>query len=146
MQARVIKGRRVKGFGVGAYYISHPYYSGWFSKLLSCRPFPGTLNIETDIDWRELAGLCEPIVVPEAEWEGKHLGAVYVWRARVETNQGSADVLVIRPLLSSHEPSVLEIVACERLSPLLKGDTIRVEILCRGGDDESRLNTSRGRG
>jgi len=134
MGVRVVEGRRVGGFGVGGHYVGHPYYSEWFERLLGCRPFPGTLNVEADVDWRELAGLCEPVVVPETVWEGRRLGAVYVWRARLGAREGPVEVLVIRPLLSGHGPRVLEVVACDRLAPLLAGDHVRLEVLCRGDE------------
>ncbi|BES81938.1 DUF120 domain-containing protein [Pyrodictium abyssi] len=132
MGPRIVEGRRVKGFGVGGRYVGHPYYGGWFERLLGCRPFPGTLNVEASVDWRELAGLCEPVVVPETVWEGQRLGAVYVWRARLRTREGPVEVLIIRPLLSGHGPRVLELVACSKLAPLLDSDRVELEILCSG--------------
>ena len=126
----VLRGKRVDGLGVGGRYVSMQYYSTWFRRLLGCEPYPGTLNFIGKADWRELAGLCEPIVIPEARIGDKRLGAVYVWRARLRTVTGKRDVLVIRPLLSVHEPVVLEIVACERLAPVLPDDEIEVEIEC----------------
>lgn len=127
-------GRRVPGLGVGGRYVAHPYYSSRLGELLGCRPFPGTLNFDAGVDWRELAARCEPLVVPETTWEGRRLGAVYAWRARLETRSGSEEVLVIRPLLSRHPPTVLEIVACRRLADDLPGDEVRVEITgCGGG-------------
>lgn len=126
----VLRGKRIQGLGVGGRYVSMEYYSTWFSRLLGCEPYPGTLNFSGKADWRELAGLCEPLVIPEKRMSDKRLGAVYVWRARLRTVTGKRDVLVIRPLLSSHEPTVLEIVACEKLAPVLPDDEIEVEIEC----------------
>ncbi|KSW12036.1 hypothetical protein CF15_04455 [Pyrodictium occultum] len=130
MGSRLVEGRRAPGFGEGGRYVSHPYYSGWFERLLGCRPFPGTLNIEAGVDWRQLAGECEPLVIPETIWEGRRLGAVYAWRARVRTREGSVEAMLIRPLLSRHGPRVLELVACRRLEPLLPGDRVVVEVEC----------------
>jgi len=129
-QPLVIRGKRVRGLGVGGRYVSLPYYSSWFRRLLGCEPYPGTLNFRGKADWRELASLCEPMVIPEAVADGRRLGAVYVWRARLRTVAGKRDVLVIRPLLSGHEPVVLEIVACEKLAPLLPDEEIELEIEC----------------
>ncbi|BEP16817.1 hypothetical protein PYJP_01690 [Pyrofollis japonicus] len=126
----VLRGKRVQGLGVGGRYVSMPYYSSWFRRLLGCDPYPGTLNFRGKADWRELAGLCEPLVIPEHVEDDKRYGAVYVWRARLRTRAGKRDVLVIRPLLSAHEPQVLEIVACEKLAPLLPDDEIEVEVQC----------------
>lgn len=126
----VLRGRRVEGLGVGGKYVSMPYYSTWFRRFLGCDPYPGTLNFVGKADWRELAGLCEPLLIPEKRLSDKRLGAVYVWRARLRTRIGKKNVVVIRPLLSSHEPTVLEIVACEKLSPILPDDEIEVEIEC----------------
>ncbi len=125
-------GRMVEGLGVGGKYVSHPYYEEQLGKLLGCKPFPGTLNLETDTDWRELSSNCAPIVVKETVWEGRVLGAVYAWRARLVTVKGEARVLVIRPLKSVHSPRVLELVACERLRGLVEGvDRVEVVVDCK---------------
>ncbi len=131
-----LMGRQVRGFGVGGRYVSHPYYSGKFRELLGCEPFPGTLNFDAGVDWRELASVCEPKVIPETVWDGARLGAVYVWHGRVMTRRGYVEVVVIRPLLSGHPPTVLEIVACEKLKPLLheSDDAVLVTIECREGE------------
>ena len=134
MRRIVLKGRRVPGFGVGGKYVSHPYYSRHLESQLGCTPFPGTLNFDAGVDWRELAGACQPSVIPETVWDGVRLGAVYVWRGHVETRRGTVRALVIRPLLSGHPPTVLEIVACERLEPLLPGSDVVVSIECVEGE------------
>jgi len=129
-------GRQVRGFGVGGRYVSHPYYSGWFERTLGCKPFPGTLNFDAGVDWRELASACKPEVIPETVYDGVRLGAVYVWRGRVMTREGYVEAAVIRPLLSGHPPTVLEIVACRRLKPLLpeSDDAVLVTIDCVEGE------------
>jgi riboflavin kinase len=127
----VVEGRYTSGLGVGAKFIAHPYYAEALSQLLGCKPHPGTLNIVSSIDWRELASNCEPIVIPETVWDGRRLGAVYVWRARIRVDTKALDVLLIRPLLSKHDPEVLELVSCSRLRDILTSDHLRVEVLCR---------------
>ncbi len=62
---------------------------------------------------------------------GRRLGAVYVWRARIRVDTKALDVLLIRPLLSKHDPEVLELVSCSRLRDILTSDHLRVEVLCR---------------
>ena len=126
--ARPIQGKLVKGLGIGGRYVSHPYYTDWFKRLLGCTPYPGTLNVWTDTDWRELASQCRPIVIPEAKWNGVVLGSVYVWRARLE--ELAELVALIRPLKSRHEPEVLEIVACKKLRPHLKTENIVIIVEC----------------
>jgi len=129
----VLEGRRVPGLGVGGRYVSHPYYRGELGRLLGCDPYPGTLNFDAGVDWRELSSRCEPIVVKETVWsDGTRLGAVYAWRARVETVGGEVEALVIRPLLSRHPPTVLEIVACKRLLEELPEGRVRVRVECSG--------------
>jgi len=130
-------GRKTRGLGVGGRYISHPYYRGHFERLLGCTPYPGTLNLETSIDWRQLAATCEPSLIPEASWEGRRLGAVYAWSARIETREGPVRVALIRPLLSRHPPHVLEVVACEKLADRT-GDEVRVLVDCRENPDYTR--------
>lgn len=127
----VIEGRCTSGLGVGAKFIAHPYYAEALSRLLGCKPYPGTLNIVASMDWRELASNCEPIVIPETVWDGRRLGAVYVWRARIRVGAEALDVLLIRPLLSKHDPRVLELVSCSRLRDVLTSDHLCVEVLCK---------------
>ncbi|GEM_PF-346564 len=134
----VIAGKKTKGLGVGGRYISHPYYSEKFRELLGCQPYPGTLNIETDTDWRQLAAACIPHVIPEASWQGRGLGAVYAWEATIETSEGPKRAVVIRPLLSRHPPNILEIVACEKLADKIEGDRVTARIRCRKNPDYTR--------
>jgi CTP-dependent riboflavin kinase len=124
-----LRGKLVKGFGVGGRYVSHPYYSSWFEQFLGCKPFPGTLNFDAGVDWRELASACKPKVIPEIIWDRTRLGAVYVWSGKVETRQGHVNAAIIRPLLSRHPPTVLEVVACIQLKPLLNEGNDRIMVL-----------------
>jgi len=131
---RTVEGRVTPGLGVGGRYVSHPYYRGEFRRLLGCDPYPGTLNFRANVDWRELAGECEPLVIKETVWsDGRRLGAVYAWPARVELADGAIEALVIRPLLSRHEPNVLEVVACERIGDRLPDSRVRARIRCSPG-------------
>lgn len=127
----VVEGKCISGFGVGAKFMAHPYYEKAFSELLGCKPYPGTLNIVSTVDWRELASNCEPIVIPETLWDGRRLGAVYAWRARIRVDSNTFEVLLIRPLLSKHSPEVLELVSCSRLRDAIRGTSLRVEVFCR---------------
>lgn len=43
-----IKGKVTSGFGKGAYFLSHEFYSSRFNKYCGFFPFPGTLNIIVD--------------------------------------------------------------------------------------------------
>ncbi len=134
----VVEGRVVKGLGVGGRYVAHPYYSEKLGALLGCRPYPGTLNFEANMDWRELAARCIPELVGETLWEGRRLGAVYAWRARLLLpGGGEAGCLVIRPLLSRHPPNVLEVVACEKLAEKL-GGVVKALVECRENPDYTR--------
>ena len=129
-----VTGRVVRGLGVGGKYVAHPYYSRRFREILGCNPYPGTLNLDTDTDWRMLASHCLPETIEETVWDGVRLGAVYAWRvARIEPCREpcTAPTVLIRPLLSRHPHNVLELVSCTRLRPLLAGDTVTVEVECR---------------
>jgi riboflavin kinase len=130
----IVRGRVTVGLGVGGKYVSHPYYREAFSKVLGCTPFPGTLNLATDSDWRLLASLCQPMVIEETVWNGTRLGAVYMWRVlSLGPLKGDRQprALLIRPLLSKHPSNVLEVVACVELRPLLASDEVSVAIECR---------------
>ncbi len=134
-----VRGRIVEGLGVGGKYVAHPYYMSVFTAILGCKPYPGTLNIRADIDWRELAAKCVPEVINEVYWDGVRLGAVYVWRAKlaIDLNVRPPTVL-IRPLLSRHESNVVELVSCSRLRDLLRSDHVEVIVLCRRNPDYTR--------
>jgi len=120
-----IVGRYVKGYGVGRYYVEHPYYNSILQQLLNCKPYPGTFNIKANVDWRELAVKCRPHVIPGMLVDNVELGGVYVWYAWL----GRTKVLLIRPLKSKHEPNVLELVACTRLEGYDEEHVV-VEIEC----------------
>jgi riboflavin kinase len=124
-------GKHIEGLGVGGKFISMEYYLAHFRKLLGCDPYPGTLNLETHCDWRELQSLCKPYVVPGKEVDGRMLGPVLVWRGVVELKDGErVQCLILRPLLSKHKSTVLELVSCTRLRERLGAGPVRVEVAC----------------
>ncbi len=131
MEIVKITGKLTKGLGVGKKFISHPYYFKKLSSILNCSVYPGTLNLETNTDWRKLASECEPTVIPPTVYNGRVLGAVYVWEARILTDNFSTECILIRPLKSSHPPNILEIVACQRLREKITESNILVEVDCK---------------
>ncbi len=130
-----VKGRVVGGLGVGGKYVAHPYYSIAFERILGCKPYPGTLNLDTDTDWRMLASHCLPEIIEETVWDGVRLGAVYVWRVASITpcreECPPARIVLIRPLLSRHPHNILELVSCFKLRPLLTSEAVEIEVMCR---------------
>ncbi len=126
-----ITGKMIKGLGVGRKFISHPYYFRKLSSILNCSVYPGTLNVETDTDWRKLASECEPTIIPPVVYNGRVLGAVYLWGARLVLSDLTTECAIIRPLKSSHPPNVLEIIACQRLREKIHNLDIAVEVECK---------------
>jgi len=115
----IVKGRRASGVGAGRRYVLDPYYYEALRSALGCNPYPGTLNIVSDTDWRRLASTCRPRVIPG--YGGRE--PVLYWYAR--TSSG-VRVLVLRPLASVHEPNVLEIVSCV----YLESSSLELEVDC----------------
>jgi len=130
-----IKCKVVSGIGEGGKYVRLSHYEEIIRKLLNGeKPYPGTLNIHCDINYKTLINVCKPKVIPNME----SYGGFYYWYAILENpklseNPIRLNVIVLRPFLSRHEESVLEIVSSIYLRDYLMlrdGDVVKLSLIC----------------
>lgn len=127
------------GLGKSALFLSMPRYAEFFEKLLGEKVFAGTLNARaSEKDAEEIRSLAkneenkkigfrlEEQVVGE-----KKLGGVWALKGKVSNGKIAVECLLVFPDKSTHDKSVLEIVAAANLRErlLLKdGDKVFVEV------------------
>jgi len=114
-------GRVISGKGLGIYFVSLEEYRTFFKRILDREIFCGTLNIELNRGtWRDLP---LKIYMPE----GPHAPILFA-RGKIF----SEDIIVLRPVKSTHPDNVIEIVAGVNLRKkyqLNDGDCIVIEIV-----------------
>ncbi len=135
----LVRGKVVRGVQEGRKYTSMPVYNILLTELLGETPFPGTLNIETDLTYLELSDLCPPSQIRSIYMEGREYGGFYYWMGYLIPPEGSSGervrVLVLRPFLTVHGERVLELVASKGLRELFRlndGDVVSVDLVCGG--------------
>ena len=80
-----MKGKVRSGKGDGKYYIGMDVYQDRFREVLGYSPFPGTLNIEVDVEERrELEESLEGKAITEVYRDGERLSDVTVFPCKVE--------------------------------------------------------------
>ncbi len=128
-----IRGVIISGRGEGAKYVKRNYYHSLLRSLLGYEPYPGTLNVdllEPCRDYQELLAMCRPCLVMETlRLHNKVLGGLIAWYGRFM----DTECIVLRPLLSKHPRSVIEVVAPLHLRSvygLNDGDVVEVIIYC----------------
>jgi riboflavin kinase len=118
----------VAGLGHGAYYVSQKEYSDGFQKMLSFKPFAGTLNVkidDSDIEKRITLREQPAIMVPGYTKGNKSFGKIACYRCVVNGLPGA----VVFPEMSTHGLSVLELVSPFNLRKKLSlQDSTRVSI------------------
>ncbi len=131
---KTLLGKVVPGFKEGAKYISMPFYNILITELLDEAPYPGTLNLRTNITYRELVKECPPSHIKSILINGEERGGFYYWFGDViSSGEDSVSAIVIRPFLSRHPPNVLEVVSPvnlrERFS-IKDGSDVKVRLIC----------------
>lgn len=118
-----LRGRVVSGIARAGYYVDK--YRDLFKPLLGTDPYPGTLNIKLDkCIWEYTKGL-SPLVVKPSE---PGLCEAYVFRGRV----GGIDVLIVKPSVTIHDCTIVELIAGVKLRDLLSlrdGDVVEIAIV-----------------
>jgi len=100
---KYIKGRVVSGLGEGSRYVS--LYSEMFKKYLGFKPYPGTLNIMVENTTMSTDNIVKKIIIPPP---GNGYASVYAYRAYI---YGVEPVYVVKPMVTKHGSSVVEIVS-----------------------------------
>lgn len=127
-----LEGKVLRGFGVGAKYVTMPPYNILLAELIDEEPYPGTLNIEVSVSYEDLARRCTPSSIRSIVVNGAERGGFYYWFGKLP-ELPSEWVLVIRPHLSRHNPNVIEVISSENLREKLTlsdGTRVRVKIYC----------------
>lgn len=117
---RVLRGKVFSGTGEGARYVN--LYSEQLSRILSSRPYPGTLNILLESCFYELIDTNRLTVIPPPK---PGLGEVYAYPGRLM----GIPVLLVKPAITKHGCRVVEVVSCVNLRKELElkdGDVVEI--------------------
>ncbi|MHA2099491.1 MAG: DUF120 domain-containing protein [Candidatus Kariarchaeaceae archaeon] len=108
-----IEGYIVSGTGRGSKFITMPVYSRIFSRLLNATPYPGTLNIKLDQEYVNLVNQYFRIGTKydNLVTNGKTTGGIILNHFFYDNDNENSICIGVRPLLTSHETNVLEIVS-----------------------------------
>ena len=128
-----ISGSIVVGTGRGAKFISLPIYEQIFEKLLSKKPFHGTLNLQLKDDDAKIIKekFIDGTVYDESIYKGKAYGGIITLPIKIVCDEGEIDGVAVRPHLTSHSSSIIEIVSHKHLRSCLKvgtGDVVQFYI------------------
>jgi len=115
-EIKKIRGKVSSGLGKGGFFLSRDPYKSFFRGLLGKNPYPGTLNVELDIDWREVLPL-------KNYFQPVNMGGLWYSLGEIK----DLLIVIIRPKKSGHPNNIVEIVASEYLRGYLNlkdGDEI----------------------
>ena len=106
----MFQGSVVAGVGEGAYYLSQKGYTGQLSRLLSFKPFAGTLNVtigDDEIEKRILLRQQKPVLVSGFRKGGRAFGKIEAYRCVLS----GIPCAIVFPERSVHGLRVLEIIS-----------------------------------
>lgn len=126
-----MKGKIVTGTGRGSKFIALPIYFQIFKEELLEDPFCGTLNLKLAKEDRPGVNAIFEHGKPylDLEFEGKKMGDIVVIRLKIGDNGRSVKCVGVRPKLTSHDQSILEVVARDNIRELWgvkDGDEIEI--------------------
>ncbi len=130
---KVLEGKVIRGFGEGAKYVSKPVYNLLLTELLDEQPYPGTLNVEVGISYKEIVKECPPSHVKSVLMDGVERGGFFYWFGDVLQENKKVMSLILRPFLSRHAETVLEVVSGMNLRKELAlgdGAPLRIKLIC----------------
>ncbi|MAG17894.1 MAG: riboflavin kinase [Candidatus Diapherotrites archaeon] len=123
-----LKGKVVQGIGEGSYYTSLPQYKKKFKELFGFEPFPGTLNLEVDIDKKKSFFSGKPKIIAEFKTKSRSFGGIDCWQCKLNKK---AEAVIVLPHRTNHPETIVELVASYNLRKKLnlKDDsTVEVSI------------------
>jgi len=131
---RVLEGKVVRGLGEGAKYVLKPVYNILLTEILDEEPYPGTLNINVGTSYKNLIQDCTPSHIKSILIDGVERGGFYYWFGNISQKEGKeVMVLILRPFLSKHKDTVLEVVSglyLRRELNLRDGTSVRLKLIC----------------
>ena len=129
-----VRGKVVSGSGVGAKFVSMKSYIDIFKSLGIAKPYPGTLNVLTNLSYEDIVKVCKPLKYIHEVRNGYGIhGGLIIWNGKLVRGSDGVNVLVIRPLRSRHGPEVLEVISELYLRGRLllnDGDDVELIINC----------------
>jgi riboflavin kinase, archaea type len=120
-----IKGVVSKGMGEGAYFMSMPHYKKELSKALGFESYPGTLNVKTGQEWKNVLALKKEIVVEGFEKDGKKFGGVSCYLAGILDISGA----IIMPHFNKHKGNIVEFISKDHVKTKMDikdGDEVEI--------------------
>ena len=130
---KVLEGKVIKGFGEGVKYVSKPVYNLLLTELLDEKPYPGTLNVDVGTSYERIVEECPPSHVKSVLINGAERGGFYYWFGDVLQGGMKVTALILRPFLSKHKNTVLEVVSGLNLRHELSledGTHIVIKLIC----------------
>lgn len=122
-----LEGKVKSGLGKGKYYMSKDVYQQAFCDKLGFKPFPGTLNLDVNVEQRkEFESNGETLEIREVYEDGERLSNVDVTPCRI----GNVECGLLRLEFTDHPESIAEVVAPVNLREkfnLLDEDKIKLE-------------------
>ena len=123
------------GMGEGRHYISLSGYMEQFEERLGYEPFPGTLNVDLDVESvRSRSAVSSLSGIPIDGWEDEErtFGPATCYAATVEYGGDAAETAhIIVPERTHHDETQLEVIAPVRLRDALgleDGDVVTVSV------------------
>mgnify|MGYP001772872333 CR=1 FL=1 len=130
----MLRGRVLRGLGVGRTFVSKHVYYVILTEILGEEPYPGTLNVEVELPVDEIERRCAPQFMKSVIFDGSVFGGFRYWLGRISGGAGcAASALILRPDLSRHPRKVLEVVSSKYLRGhlgLSDGDYVSLELRC----------------
>lgn len=101
-------GKVVSGLGRGEQYVGMDAYQRRFRAVLGFEPFPGTLNLEVDVEEKQaLEEAADERSIDSFQDDGERFSAVDAFPIVVE----GEDAALLEMEITDHPPDVAEIVA-----------------------------------
>ncbi len=125
--SKFLSGKVVQGFGEGKRFLSMHEYRQKVRESLGFSPFPGTLNIETDVSkLKEFLSKSKAIHLNGFERNSKRFFGVTLYRAWIS----SFNAALVFPEKKRHPENIVEIISDINLRKKLKlrnGDEIKIQ-------------------
>ena len=127
-----IKGKLVSGKGTGAKFVSLPIYETIFSKYFENKIYNGTLNLELLPKYIQILDkkFESSLTYPSMTYNGKNYGGIKIIKIKIKYQNTNTIGLAVRPLKSTHNPNIIEIVSDINFRDTLNiknGDTLEFE-------------------
>ncbi|MEA2104109.1 MAG: DUF120 domain-containing protein [Candidatus Cloacimonadota bacterium] len=98
-----------QGIGEGKFYITHPEYKKRIKTFLRINPFPGTLNLEVNINLiRAMKELFKPIIIAGFETEDRSFGSLSCYECLIDKKMEAWIIFAER---TTHPENIIELIS-----------------------------------